>query len=139
MRGFMLTVQRGLALKGRFAREARQAASGEGRGWRRAPNHPRKKRLRELVARQITDAKAGPMKTAQLMRALDTRLDCLDLGAELGDRPIGIIALDITHGLGVPLGKCIYTDEEIAEAQEKLKVRTPFEEDIARQAAARPP
>jgi hypothetical protein len=137
MRAFMLTVQRGLALKGRFARDARQAVSGEGRGWRRAPNHPRKRRLRELVAQQITDAKAGPLKTAQLLRALDTRLDCLDLGAELGDRPLGIIALDITHGLGVPLGKCRHTDEEIAEAQEKLKIRAPFEDDIAQQAAAR--
>ena len=133
MRGFMLTVQRGLALKGKWARDARLAereTSGAGRAFRRAPNHERKPRLKQLVMRAITDMKAGPMKTARLMRALETRLDCLDLGAELGDRPLGMIAIDLCNGLNVPLGKCIYTDAEMAETKAHLERRIANEDEM---------
>ena len=115
-----LVLQRGVALKAKVARDARQAdreAAGEGR---RGAEHPRTPRLRQLVGEAITGMQAGPSKTARLLRSLETRLDCFDLGAELTDRPLAQIAMDMCHGLNVPTAFCVYTDEEIAEARAVL-------------------
>jgi hypothetical protein len=136
-------VHRGFALKARIANDARRAqraGSGTGRSHarRRPPRDARKRRVREMVVQAITETQAGPLKTAQLLRTLDTRLDTLDLGAELGDRPLAVIALDMSDALNLKLPKkSIHTDAEMAEARAKLELRRVSEAELVAQAEAR--
>jgi hypothetical protein len=138
----VLMVQRTMALRLKFVvaarrdeREARGVGGSGGR--RRAPNHPRKPRARELVAGAIERYTTDAMKRARLTQAMDTRLDCLDVGAELIDRPLPVIAMDLCHGLNVPTQFCIYSDEEIEETKAKCDRRILSEDEMEAQEAAR--
>jgi len=125
-----VAVQRSAALHARIVDDARGAARAErdaSSGRRRVRAHPMQARVREMVEGAITAASRDSGTVARLMQGLSTRMETLDLEAELVDRPLATIVLDICRGLKIQALYKRFRDDEIADHQKAMATRTDAE------------